>query len=63
MQLRGFERQEEHFKELRGSLVTLLFKANPFLANFFFPGFVPRRKADSFHQSGDRDVKINTIAG
>lgn len=61
MQLRGFERQEEHFKELRGSLVTLLFKANPFLANFF-PGFV-HRKADSFHQSGDRDVKINTVAG
>lgn len=32
------ERQEEHFKELRGSLVTLLFKANPFLA--IIPGFV-----------------------
>lgn len=35
------KRQEEHFKELRGSLVTLLFKANPFLA--IIPGFVHRK--------------------
>lgn len=58
-QLHSSERQEEHFKELWGSLVTLLFKANPFLA--IIPGFV-HRKGDLFYHSSDRDVKINTAA-
>lgn len=55
--LHSSERQEEHFKELPASLVTLLFKANPFLA--IIPGFV-HRKGDLFYHSSDRDVKIST---